>query len=151
MVVVPQLETERLLLRAPRESDCEAMQDYLALERTKFIGGPYDETATWRTLLSMLGHWQLKGYGFWQIEHRQTGRLAGAVGFINHFDWPEPELGWSVHHDLKDRVLPMKQRWQHARSVKAPLASRRWSVSSSLKILAQRHLPTALGQPLKRV
>ena len=105
MVVIPQLETERLLLRAPRESDFEAMQDYLALERTKFIGGPYDETATWRTLLSMLGHWQLKGYGFWQIEHWQTGRLAGAVGFINHFDWPEPELGWSVHHDFEGQGI----------------------------------------------
>ena len=27
--------------------------------------------------------------------------MAGAVGFIHHFDWPETELGWNVHHDFE--------------------------------------------------
>lgn len=105
MVVIPELQTERLILRAAREDDFDTMKDYLSRDRTKFIGGPHNELGTWRVLLNMLGHWHLKGYGLWQIEHRKTGRLAGSAGFFNPFDWPEPELGWNVHHDFEGQGI----------------------------------------------
>ena len=32
---------------------------------------------TWRAIAGMLGHWQLRGYGMWALESRQTGELVG--------------------------------------------------------------------------
>ena len=105
MILIPEIKTERLLLRAPREDDFEKMKEYLILDRAKFIGGPYDEISTWNELLKNLGHWHLKGYGFWHIEHLDRICMVGSVGFLHHFDWPEPELCWNVHHDFEGQGL----------------------------------------------
>ena len=105
MSAIPVIETDRLRLRAPSEADFAQMQEYLGQERMVFIGGPFDAVGIWRTLLGMLGHWSLRGFGFWNIEHKETGQLAGAVGFLHHFDWPEPELGWNVHHDFEGQGI----------------------------------------------
>jgi RimJ/RimL family protein N-acetyltransferase len=42
----------------------------------------------------MLGHWQLRGWGSFLVEERETGVLAGCVGISDWEGWPEPELGW---------------------------------------------------------
>ncbi len=117
MLSIPEIKTERLLLRAPREDDFKTMKEYMTLERAKFIGGPYDEISTWNDLLKNLGHWCLRGYGFWHIEHLGKFCMAGAVGFLHHFDWPEPELCWNVHHAFEGQGI----------AYEAALAARRYS------------------------
>ena len=105
MTEIPQIETERLILRAPKEADFAEMQDSLAKERMRFIGGPFDALGVWRTLLGLLGHWSLRGFGMWSLEHKDTGKFAGSVGFLLHFDWPEAELGWNVHHTFEGQGI----------------------------------------------
>lgn len=94
---IPVLSTERLILRGPQEADFEAIATFMASPRAVYVGGPTDDRfAMWRAFLAVLGHWALRGYGFFTLEHRQTGQLVGRVGIVHHEMWPEPELGWHL-------------------------------------------------------
>ena len=95
---VPILTTERLHLRALQASDFEA---YAAMhadyEVTKFTTRSHlDRTEAWRHLAMLLGHWQLRGYGMWGVEERQSGTLVGRVGFHEPAGWPDFELAWTI-------------------------------------------------------
>ena len=48
----------------------------------------------WRSMATFLGHWQLKGYGMWALEAKDTGEFVGRAGFLDPPDWPGFELGW---------------------------------------------------------
>lgn len=50
----------------------------------------------WRHLAMIVGHWQLRGYGMWGVFEKDSGRLAGRVGFYNPDTWPAFELGWTI-------------------------------------------------------
>jgi RimJ/RimL family protein N-acetyltransferase len=50
----------------------------------------------WRAFLAVLGHWALRGYGFFTLEHKETQAIVGRVGVVFHEMWPEPELGWHL-------------------------------------------------------
>ena len=96
-LAIPTLTTERLILRGPREGDFETVAAFMASPRAVFVGGPETDTfALWRAFLAVLGHWALRGYGFFTLEHRETGDLVGRVGVVHHVMWPEPELGWHL-------------------------------------------------------
>ena len=78
MIEIPTLETERLILRAPKFVDLEPMEVFFADPvRMKFLGGPIKRGDVWRALLRTAGHWQIRGYGFWHIEDRETGIMCG--------------------------------------------------------------------------
>ena len=110
---IPVIETERLVLREPREADLPAIAAFNASERAAFIGGGAAnvsrdgprgaEWAGWRIITSSLGHWLLRGFGFWTVEDRATVRPAGRVGFLHHAVWPEPELGWQVFEGFEGK------------------------------------------------
>jgi RimJ/RimL family protein N-acetyltransferase len=93
------LETERLILRMFGNEDLEP---YYAIcsdaEVMEFIGQGKTMTRmeTWRHIATLLGHWQLRGYGSWAIEEKKTGKLVGRVGFIHPADWPGLEIGWAL-------------------------------------------------------
>jgi len=101
---IPVIETERLLLRAPRPDDFAAhfaMWTHPAV--TKFIlGRPSTQEEVWARLLRYIGHWAVFGFGFWIIEDRVTGALMGEVGFSDFHREVEPpfgdtpEMGWSL-------------------------------------------------------
>lgn len=91
------LDTERLWLREFRGSDHDAYAAMLGDPQVmqyigdgKTVGHP----ESWRAIASMLGHWQLRGYGMWAIEEKATGTLLGRAGFIDPPGWPGFELGW---------------------------------------------------------
>jgi len=101
-VYVPVVETERLRLRAMRPEDfgeCAAM--WADPEVTRYIGGkPLTAEETWSRMLRGVGHWAWRGFGYWAMEEKSTGRFAGEMGFS---DWKRemepslqgvPELGW---------------------------------------------------------
>ena len=92
------LETSRLILRQFRESDWQDLHLYYSSETaTQFtVGRAFSEGETWRTLCSMVGHWQLRGYGPYAIEHKKTGKVLGTAGFWYPNDWPEPEIKWAL-------------------------------------------------------
>ncbi len=97
---VPVLETERLRLRLPTEADFEGlltlMSDPVA---TAYIGGVMSPPHVWRSLCTILGHWRLRGYGFFSVEEKATGAWVGRVGPWFPYGWVSPEVGWSITRD----------------------------------------------------
>jgi RimJ/RimL family protein N-acetyltransferase len=91
------LETPRLLLRKLRQSDWDPFTAmYADPDVMRYIGTgvTLNREDTWRSIAGMLGHWQLRGFGMWAIEVKETGELAGRAGFIDPPGWPGFELGW---------------------------------------------------------
>jgi RimJ/RimL family protein N-acetyltransferase len=91
------LESERLILRMLREDDFEQYANMCAdVEVMRFLGDgkALNRFEAWRQMAMIVGHWQLRGYGIWAVEERDTGDLVGRIGFFNPEGWPGFELGW---------------------------------------------------------
>jgi RimJ/RimL family protein N-acetyltransferase len=43
-----------------------------------------------------VGHWTLRGYGFWAVEEKRTNQFVGYAGLWFPEGWPEPEAGWGL-------------------------------------------------------
>lgn len=96
-VHIPTLETDRLILRAPRMSDCEPMMDFMATERSKFIGGPKDRRDAMRGFGHITGLWVTRGYSLFIGALKDSPDTPiGAFGPYYPLDWPELEFGWSI-------------------------------------------------------
>lgn len=93
---IPELQTERLRLRAPCLDDLDALTAFYSSPRSSFVGGPLTKELTWRVLATEIGHWPLRGFGRWAVEERATGALAGIVGLWFPEGFPENELGWDL-------------------------------------------------------
>jgi RimJ/RimL family protein N-acetyltransferase len=94
----PVLTTDRLLLRMLQEADFE---EYAAIhmdeEVTRFTARTHlDRMESWRHMAMIVGHWHLCGFGMWGVFEKDTGRLAGRVGFHQPDGWPDFELGWTI-------------------------------------------------------
>jgi RimJ/RimL family protein N-acetyltransferase len=96
---MPTLHTDRLTLRMIRESDLDA---YAAMcadpEVMRYLGEgkPFSRAESWRSMALMIGHWQLRGYGLWAVEERQSGNFIGRIGCWNPEGWPGFEIGWTL-------------------------------------------------------
>jgi RimJ/RimL family protein N-acetyltransferase len=100
------LHTERLTLRLPRESDFDAYAAMCAdAEVMRYIGdgNALSRTDAWRNLALVLGHWQLRGYGLWAVELRETGEFIGRIGCWNPEGWPAFEIGWMLRREFWGR------------------------------------------------
>lgn len=97
-IVPEQIETERLLLRQFRNDDWKDLHAYYSSpEATAFtVGRSLTEGESWRTMCSMIGHWQLRGYGPYALEEKSDGRVIGTAGFWYPNDWPAPEIKWAL-------------------------------------------------------
>lgn len=96
---IQRLQTERLILRPiDPERDFEPWARLMADEETvRFIGGQVlDRALAWRNMASVIGHWSIRGYGFFSVEHRETGEWLGRVGPWYPEGWPDPEIGWTI-------------------------------------------------------
>lgn len=102
---IPELETERLILRAPALTDFEADVEFYASERSKGVGGPMEPEMVWRNLAARIGHWALRGYGFWALDEKATGAYCGRVGLWFPDGWPEPEVGWTLMGGAEGRGI----------------------------------------------
>ena len=98
---VPVLQTPRLVLRAPAPGDFEPFAAYCASGRSRFTGGPLDRNLAWRAFCSITGNWVQRGYSFFVIADRASGRALGMAGPWFPEGWPEPEIGWQIW-DLAD-------------------------------------------------
>lgn len=95
-LTVPILETERLRMREPRESDFAAEAAFFASDASHFVGGPMEPHDVWRVLAAVIGHWIMRGYGFWALEDRATGSYLGRTGLWYPHGWHEREIGWTL-------------------------------------------------------
>lgn len=97
MTAIPTLETERLILRPNRPEDFEAYAAFYASDRSRLRAfGPKSRQEAWIRFAAEIGHWPLRGYGFWAVEEKATGAFCGQVGLWNPEGWPAPEVGWMV-------------------------------------------------------
>jgi RimJ/RimL family protein N-acetyltransferase len=96
------IETARLLLRIPEESDARPLLEiHEHPEVIRFvISGPQRRgiTGAWSSVATMIGHWHLRGYGQWTVIEKATGDVIGRVGLWNPEGWPGVELGWIVRY-----------------------------------------------------
>lgn len=98
---VAQLETGRLLLRQWRPEDFDAYAAICADPKVMtWLGGKtFSTLEAWRHMAYLIGHWQLRGYGHWAVEEKQTGKFIGRLGFFYPEGWPGFEIGWTLAHD----------------------------------------------------
>jgi RimJ/RimL family protein N-acetyltransferase len=95
--VIPELETDRLVLRGLQPGDLDAYAAMYAdpdVMRYLEDGRPLDRAAAWRSMALHLGHRSLRGYGQWAVLRRQTGELVGRAGLWQPDGWPGLEVGW---------------------------------------------------------
>lgn len=105
MTPIPTLETERLILRPHKLEDVEVEAAFFATDRAQFVGGPKPPEDVFRAVAGILGHWQLRGYGFFAIEIKETGEYAGRAGPWFPAGWPEPEIGWTVMGEFEGKGI----------------------------------------------
>jgi RimJ/RimL family protein N-acetyltransferase len=113
----PTLETERLILRPPTPEDYEPYCAFMALDATRFIGGPQLKSVAWRGLASVIGAWTLRGHSMFSYIEKATGRWVGRGGTWTPEGWPGDEVGWAV--------IPEAQRRGYARE--ASVAAMDWA------------------------
>lgn len=96
------IETERLILRkTDPERDFDAIARAMADESTvRYLGiKPMSRPEAWRSMAALMGHWEIRGYGFFALEHKETGEWVGRVGPWFPEGWPAPEVGWTISPD----------------------------------------------------
>jgi RimJ/RimL family protein N-acetyltransferase len=93
------IETERLILRrVDPEKDFEAWAKAMADENTvKYLGTkPMSRNDAWRSMAVVMGHWEIRGYGSFSLESKETGEWVGRVGPWYPEGWPDKEVGWTI-------------------------------------------------------
>lgn len=96
------LETERLILRHidPDKDFNHLASMYSDPETMTYIGGNvFNRAQSWRSLATMIGHLQMRGYCFMSVIEKATGEWVGRVGPWNPEGWPAPEIGWTIHRN----------------------------------------------------
>ncbi len=97
---IPLLQTERLFMREFRLEDFDTYADLVAdpvFRRYLGNGDLLNREMAWRAYTAMMGHWVLRGFGFWALEDKVTGEYVGHVGIHYPEDWPDVEIGWGIN------------------------------------------------------
>ena len=96
---IPTLETHRLTLRPLVDTDAAALFELSQdPEVMRFIGDRHIPSMEdcWRAVAAWIGHWQLRGYGDFAVDERESGRFIGRAGLWYPHGWPAPELGYML-------------------------------------------------------
>jgi RimJ/RimL family protein N-acetyltransferase len=105
-VDVPLVDTPRLQLRPWRDDDLDAYAAMCAdpvVMRYMGDSSTLDRDDAWRQMAMFVGHWQLRGFGTWAVEERDSGRFVGRVGLHRPEGWPDLEVGWMLARDTWGR------------------------------------------------
>lgn len=93
-----EIGTENLRLRQWRREDFRFYSAFFGDESTaRHYGGAMESPQAWRHLASVIGHWELRGFGVWAVERRMDEQLIGCAGYWHPEGWPATELAfWFV-------------------------------------------------------
>lgn len=116
------IETDRLLLRMFREEDWKDLHEYYSDEVcTRYtFGKPLTEGEAWRAMASMMGHWQLRGFGPYAVVEKESKKVLGPVGLWYPNDWPEPEIKWGL----------VRQAWGKGYATEAAMAVKKMAFNT---------------------
>ena len=118
MTSAPTLTTTRLTLRGPIESDLAPYSDFIvASPRMDSLGGNDNANQAWGGFIAGIGHWHMRGFGFFTIVDTATDTPVGRCGLLNHVGWPEPELAYHMFDNGEGRGYAFE----------AALAVRHWA------------------------
>jgi RimJ/RimL family protein N-acetyltransferase len=119
VIQVPEIETTRLLLREWRATDLDAHAAMCAdAELMQFLDGTIDRDESWRRMAVHAGHWQLRGYGNWVVQHAEGDRrMIGSVGLWYPQGWLGLEVGWKLD----------RSAWGHGYATEAAAATIAWA------------------------
>lgn len=92
--MLPEIETARLRLRAPRLSDFDAWSEILTGPAAPHLGGPFTRDGSFIEFLASCGTWLLRGHGPWTVEPKSGGDVLGFVLLGFEPGDAEPELGY---------------------------------------------------------
>jgi RimJ/RimL family protein N-acetyltransferase len=116
-----ELKTKRLVLRPLAPEDFEPHAAMMADARVaRFLSldlKPQARATAWRGFASMLGHWRMRGYGFFSLLEQASGRWVGRVGPWMPEGWPGLECGWGVAPDF----------WGKGYAPEAAIAAIKWT------------------------
>ena len=90
------LTTERLVLRPPVPGDVSAYMAYSASPRYVAERGTRSAPERWSYFATLLGHWQIRGWGRFMVTDRTTGTILGHMGPLQPEGWPEREIAWHL-------------------------------------------------------
>jgi RimJ/RimL family protein N-acetyltransferase len=97
MTQFPVLETDRLILRCPQESDLDGFAEMMADEEAmRFLGGVKPRAEAWRTLATLAGACVIRGYTLFSVIDKASGEWLGRVGPWFPEAWPGAEVGWGL-------------------------------------------------------
>lgn len=108
IIPVPVLHTKRLRLVAWEERHFECFAElHSDPETMRHIGdsNPLDRVGAWLHLATLIGHWQLRGYGVWAVEEAGGNELIGRAGLLHPEGWPDAELNWMIKPSMRGRGL----------------------------------------------
>lgn len=119
-----EIQTERLVLRPLAAADADAhiamMDDERVARFLTLAQKPDSYGVSWRNFASMLGHWQIRGFGFFSVFERaadgRDGPWVGRVGPWMPAGWPSLEVGWGISADY----------WGRGYAPEAAVAAMRW-------------------------
>jgi RimJ/RimL family protein N-acetyltransferase len=115
-----ELQTGRLTLRPLAPDDFEPHAAMMADPRVaKFLtadGAPHPRAAEWRGFATMIGHWRMRGFGFFSAFEKDTGAWIGRIGPWAPEGWPGLECGWAV----------APAHWGKAYAGEAAIAAIKW-------------------------
>jgi RimJ/RimL family protein N-acetyltransferase len=93
----PILFTPRLMLRPFTGEDFDAFAEFCAdAETMRFLGGPKTRSEAWRVFACYAGAWMVRGYSYFSVIERDTGRWVGRVGPWMPEGWPDREIAWGL-------------------------------------------------------
>ena len=115
------IETERLVLRPLEPRDADAHIEMMCNPATSAYLSPTKEPQMradlWRQYASYLGHWQIRGFGFFSVDEKDTGEWVGRVGPWMPEGWPGLECGWSIK----------SERWGRGYAPEAAIGAIKWT------------------------
>jgi RimJ/RimL family protein N-acetyltransferase len=104
MTDLPILTTERLILRPPEAEDFESWAQFSLDEETmRHLGGVQQRGASWRSMCTMRGAWNIRGFGMFSMILRESGKWIGRTGPWQPEGWPGTEVGWGVCREYEGK------------------------------------------------
>ncbi len=93
------IQTPRLTLRQPDASDLDVFMAYTGGDRFRRERGEKPLPDQWSYFATLLGHWQICGFGRFLVTVKETDSVIGHIGPLFPAGWPEREIAWHLWSD----------------------------------------------------